>query len=165
MNKMNIILSLTTTQNSNMKYSLEIEVNKPLEKVIALLDDPEKMKHWQPGLLSYEVLSDEPRKEGVQMKLRYKMGKREIEMIETITAYDLPKGMSATYETNGVINIQKNLFHAIDENRTHWVSDNEFVFNNFMMKLMGTFMPRAFKKQSKIYLQAFKKFAEKSQEL
>ncbi len=145
-----------------MKYSLEIEVNQPLEKVIALLDDPENMKHWQPGLVSYEVLSDEPRKEGAQMKLHYKMGKREIEMVETITAYDLPKGMSATYETNGVVSIQKNLFHAIDENRTQWVSDNEFVFNNFMMKLMGTFMPGAFKKQSKVYLEAFKKFAEES---
>lgn len=145
-----------------MKYSLEIEVNQPLEKVIALLDNPENMKHWQPGLISYELLSKEPRKEGAQMKLQYLLGKTQVEMLETITAYDLPKGISATYETNGVINIQKNLFNPSGQGKTKWTSENEFIFTTFMMKLMGTFMPGMFKKQSRIYLEAFKKFAEES---
>ena len=143
-----------------MKYSLEIQVNQPIDKVIELFGNPGYLKHWQPGLQSVEHISGEPGRPGSKTKLRYLMGKREVEMIETITARDLPKEFSATFETSGVLNIQKNLFRAMGADRTKWISDNEFQFSNLPMKLMGWLMPGAFKKQSKIYLDAFKKFAE-----
>ena len=44
------------------------------------------------------------------------MGKREIDMIETITVKNLPKEFSATYEAKGVWNEMKNYFEEIDEN-------------------------------------------------
>ena len=143
-----------------MKYSLEIEINQPIDKVIELFDNADYLEHWQPGLQSVEHISGELGKPGAKTKLRYLMGKREVEMIETITARDLPKEFSATFEANGVLNIQKNLFRAMGTDRTKWISDNEFQFSNLPMKLMGWLMPGAFKKQSKIYLDAFKKFAE-----
>ena len=143
-----------------MKYSLEIEINQPIDKVIALFDNPDYLKHWQPGFKGMEPVSGEPGQPGAKTKLRYLMGKREVEMIQTITARDLPKEFSATFETNGVLNIQKNLFKSMGPDRTKWISDSEFQFSNFGFKLMGWLMPGAFKKQSKIYLEAFKKFAE-----
>ena len=88
------------------------------------------------------------------------MGKREIEMIETITRRNLPAEFHGTYEAKGVYNIQKNFFTALGENRTKWVSESEFKFSG-MMKLMGWLMPGAFKKQSQKYLDDFKAFAEK----
>lgn len=142
-----------------MKYTCEITVDLPLEDFIKKLDNPDNMKHWQRGLLGYEHLSQNPGIEGAQMMLKYKMGKRAFDMVETIIKNDLPRALHTTYDTKGVHNIQKNSF--TEENGvTKWVSESEFQFSGIGMKLMGLIMPGAFKKQSLKYLQDFKAFAE-----
>ncbi|MEM9647262.1 MAG: SRPBCC family protein [Bacteroidota bacterium] len=142
-----------------MKYTCEIIVNLPRVEFIKKLDNPENMRHWQRGLLAYEHLSGKPGEEGGQMNLKYKMGKRDLEMVETIIKRDLPHSLHTTYDTKGVHNIQKNHFKE-EDGKTKWVSESEFQFSGFGMKLMGLLMPGAFKKQSMKYLQDFKAFAE-----
>ncbi len=142
-----------------MKYTCSVDIDQPLQKVIDLFDNPDNMKHWQPGLLSFEHLSGDPGEPGAKSRLHYKMGKRDIEMTETIIERDLPRMFSSTYEANGVLNIQKNTFVPVDEQTTRYVSENEFRFSGFM-KIMGWLMPGAFKKQSQKYMDQFKEFAE-----
>lgn len=144
-----------------MKYTSEILINLPREEVISKLDNPENMKHWQRGLLGYEILEGTPGTKGAKMKLDYKMGKRSMTLTETILENKFPSEFHANYDTKGVHNIQRNFFHDLDGKSTQWVSENEFQFNNFGMKLMGWLMPGAFKKQSQKYLKDFKNFAEK----
>lgn len=141
-----------------MKYSNEIQINLPRKRVVELFDNPDNMPKWQEGLVSFEAISGEPGKEGSKSKLKYKMGKREVEMIETITKNDLPNEFNGTYDAKNVFNIVKNRF-VDQEKTTKWISDNDFQFSGFM-KLMGLFMPGAFKKQSFKYMKAFKEFAE-----
>ena len=143
-----------------MKYSCEVIVNIPREDFIEKLDNPDNMVHWQQGLLKYKFLSDNPREEGAQMELHYKMGKRELVMIETILKYNLPDEMHTTYDAKGVHNIQHNYFEVVSPNQTRWRSENEFQFSGFLMKVMGFLIPGAFKKQSMKYLRDFKAFAE-----
>lgn len=142
-----------------MKYTCSVDIDQPLQKVIDLFDNPDNMKHWQPGLLSFEHLSGDPGEPGAKSRLHYKMGKRDIEMTETIIERDLPRMFSSTYEANGVLNIQKNTFVPVDEQTTRYVSENEFRFSGFM-KIMGWLMPGAFKKQSQKYMDQFKEFVE-----
>ena len=97
---------------------------------------------------------------GAKSVLKFKMGKRIIEMIETITVRNLPEEFSGTYEAKGVFNIVKNKFISLQNNRTKYVSEQEFQFKGFM-KIIGFLMPGAFKKQSMKYLVDFKTFAEK----
>lgn len=144
-----------------MKYSNEVILNLPLKKVIELFDSEENLFKWQPELISMEHLSGEKGEVGSKSKMNYKMGKREVEMIETITAKNLPKEFTATYEAKGVWNEMKNYFEEIDANTTRWQSDSHFEFSGFM-KLIGIFMPGTFKKQSQKSLDRFKVFAEKS---
>lgn len=143
-----------------MKYTQEIIINKPIKEVVALFDNPNNLYEWMEGLQKFEHLSGTPGEPGAKSKLLFKMGNREIEMIETITVRDLPTEFSGTYEANGVFNIQKNKFISIAANQTKHVTENEFQFKGVMMKLMGFLMPGAFKKQSYKYLKAFKTFAE-----
>lgn len=49
-----------------MEYRNEVTINLPVDRVIELMDDPENMKEWQPGLLRYELLSDNPHEEGAK---------------------------------------------------------------------------------------------------
>jgi len=144
-----------------MKYSCEITIDRPRARVIELMDNPDNMKHWQPGLISYEFIEGEPGKVGSKMKLNYKMGKREMEMVETITKNNFPSEFDATYEAKGVYNVQLNKFIEIDENTTKWVAESEFRFSGFM-SIMSLFMKSAFKKQSFKYLEKFNEFAEGS---
>lgn len=147
-----------------MKYTTAIEISLPLEKVIEKFDDPSNMKHWQPGLQSFEHVSGDPGQQGAVSRLRYKMGKRDVEMTETITLRDLPHRFEGTYEANGVLNIMRNRFEPIGDSGTKWTSENEFRFKG-VMKLMGFLMPGAFKKQTMRYMQYFKDFAEHGKSL
>ena len=142
-----------------MKYTTEIVVDVPREEFIKKMDDPDNMKHWQQGLIGYEQLSASPGQEGSRMSLSYEMGKRKMDLVETIIKKDLPEEIHMTYETKGVHNIQKNYFKEEGE-KTRWVSESEFQFSGFGLKLMGFLMPGAFKKQSLKYMQDFKAFAE-----
>ena len=144
-----------------MKYSCEIEINQPVEKVIELFDNSDNMGKWMEGLQSFEHLSGEPGQVGSKSRLRFKMGKREMEMIETITVRNLPDEFSGTYEANGAFNIVKNKFFPLPGGRTLYVNELEFQFKGFM-KVIGFLMPGMFKKQSMKYLTAFKNFAEKA---
>ena len=143
-----------------MKYTVETEINLPVARVVELFDNPDNLKHWQPGLISFEHLSGTPGQAGAKSKLKYKMGKREIEMIETITVRNLPDEFSGTYEAKGVFNIVKNYFKPISENKTKYINENEFQFKGYM-KILGFLMPGAFRKESEKYLVQFKEFAEK----
>ena len=144
-----------------MIYTTEIIVNVPLKEFIEKLDNPENMKHWQRGLIDYDHISGVPGEIGSKMKLVYKMGKRKMELIETITFQDLPYAFHVTYDTKGMHNLQENFFEELDENRTKWTSKSEFLPTSFMLRMMTLLMPGAFKKQSKKYLEDFKNFAEK----
>ena len=142
-----------------MKYSTEVEINLPVKKVVELFDNPDNLKHWMEGLQNFEHISGTPGQPGAKSRLKFKMGNREIEMIETITVRNLPEEFSGTYEAKGVFNIVKNKFIPISVNKTKHITESEFQFSG-MMKLMGIIMPGAFKKQSMKFLNSFKNFAE-----
>lgn len=144
-----------------MKYVNEIEIDHPIEKVIELFDNPANMDKWMEGLQSFEAISGTPGQPGAKSRMKFKMGKREIEMIETITVRNLPSEFSGTYEAKGVFNVVKNRFVALPGNRTKYITENEFRFTGFM-KLIAWLMPGAFKKQSMKYLTDFKNFVERS---
>ena len=143
-----------------MKYAHEITIDLPLEETIKKMDNPENMKHWQRGLQEYQILKGKSGEEGAQMKLRYKMGKRELEMVETVERNNFPNEFHATYDAKNVHNIQKNFFSKTSDGKTLWRSESEFHMSGFMLKTMATLMPGMFKKQSYKYMQDFKNFAE-----
>ena len=142
-----------------MKYSLNTTLNLPREQVVTLFDNPENMQHWQKGFISMNLISGEAGTEGAQSLLKYQMGKRTIEMTETIKVHNLPEEFTAIYEAQGVWNLQRNLFNSVGDQQTEWVSESEFKFSGFM-KLISWIMPGSFKKQSWVYMEDFKAFAE-----
>ena len=142
-----------------MKYSKEIIIDAPREEVISKMEDPNNFKHWQKGFISYQHISGKPGHNEARSKLKYKMGKRDIEMLETIEKNDLPKKLFLRYEAKGVVNIQKNYFEEVEPNSTKWISDNEFEFSGFI-KIIAFLMPKSFEKQTYIYMQDFKAFVE-----
>lgn len=124
------------------------------------MDNIDNMKHWQKGLVSSEHISGTPGEVGAKMQLNYKMGKREFNLVETITKCNFPEEFHGTYSMKRMHNIQENYFEETPEGNTIWVSKCEFQPAGFMMKAMAVLMPGAFKKQSKKYMIDFKNFVE-----
>jgi carbon monoxide dehydrogenase subunit G len=143
-----------------MKYSCEVIIDLHIDRVVELFDNPDNLKHWQPGLLSFERISGNPGQPGAKSRLKFKMGNRDIEMIETVTVRNLPHEFSGTYDAKGVFNIVKNYFTPLSATQTRFVSEQEFKFSGFM-KAVGFMLPDVFRKTSQQYLTHFKAFAEK----
>lgn len=144
-----------------MKYTIDIEINKPLDKVIELFDNPANLDKWMPGLVSFEHISGVSGQPGAKSRLKFKNGKNEFELIETILVRDLPKEFTGTYEAGGMKQHAKNSFISVSSDKTRFVSEQEYTFSGFM-KIMAFFMAGVIKKQSVKCLVLFKDFAEKA---
>jgi len=142
-----------------MKYTLELDIDVPRKNMIEYFDNPDNMAKWQPGFVKMEHVSGEPGEIGAKSKLYYKMGKREVEMIETITARNLPEEFCGTYEAKGVWNSVDNRFVEVGTHKTRWLFETEFKCSGFL-RVMAFFMPGMFKKQSLENMKSFKEFAE-----
>ena len=144
-----------------MKYSCELVVKVPRERMLELFDSRDNQFEWQEGLVSFDHSSGEPGQVGAKSDLVYKMGKREIRMVETITERDLPDKFSGTYEADGIWNLVENTFTEHGED-THWRVDTEFECKGFFLNLMARFAPSMFKKQTMKFMKDFAAFAEKN---
>lgn len=144
-----------------MKYKLDILIEAPLQTCVEKFDTLENLKHWQRGFISAEHISGTPRAFGSKMKMNFKIGKRHVPLVETITHKNLPNEVHGTYTTEGLDNIQENYFEATPDNKTRWISINEFRPLNFKMHLFLLLMPKTFKRQSLLYMKDYKNFVEK----
>ncbi|MBI9060087.1 MAG: SRPBCC family protein [Labilibaculum sp.] len=142
-----------------MKYTNEIEINQPINKVVELFDNEDNLFKWMNGLQSIEHLEGKPGEKGSTTKMLFKEGKREIEMIETILENKLPEEFTATYEAKGVYNLAKISFVSLTDSKTKYLTEQEFQLKGFI-KLIGWLMPGTFKKQTNKYLKMFKEFAQ-----
>jgi len=148
----------------NIKYTEEIEINSNIDTVISLFDNPYNMKEYMQGIESYTVLSGNIREVGTKAEIvaayiEEDVVKRKIVMIEEIITNNLPEEKKVTYTSDVVYNIVTNKIVKISDNKTKFINEQEFQFKGFM-KIMGFFMPSAFKQQTRIYLQDFKEFVE-----
>ena len=143
-----------------MRYQLEQEINLPRERVIELMLDQSNLMKWQPDLLRLEHLSGEPGQVGAKTKQVNRQGKRELEIIETITVMNPPEELCATYEAGGVWNLIENQLYELSESKTRWVLTSDFRSSNFLLKLMTIFAPGMFRRQTTLFMDRFKAFAE-----
>ena len=143
----------------NIRYTEEIEINTNIDAVIALFDNPYNMQKYMEGIESYKVVEGNIREVGAKAEMIVLMGENKIIMIEEIIINNLPEQKKVTYTADAVYNIVTNKFERISDNKTKFINEQEFEFKGFM-KIIGFFMPSAFKKQSRVYLEDFKEFAE-----
>lgn len=143
-----------------MKFRTSITIDLPRERMIQLFDNPVTLKEWQPGLLSFEPISGVPGQVGAKSRLKYKMGRREFEMIETVTKRDLPHEFNGTYEAKGIWNSVENRFEEAGPSKTIWHSDCDCRMQGFM-KVIAFLMPGAIKRENVKMQERFKAWAEK----
>ncbi|MEX2483331.1 MAG: SRPBCC family protein [Brumimicrobium sp.] len=142
-----------------MKFTVEVDIDRPIKEVIEKFDNQENYSSWMKGLESFENIEGKQGQEGAKTKFNFKMGKRNMEMIETVLKRELPKQYLVSYEVNGVYNEVDNRFEKIDNQKTLYTTHQYFKFKGFM-RFLAFFIGRSFKKQSLKYANDFKKFVE-----
>lgn len=141
-----------------LKYNLEIEIEKPADHVVRMFTNRSALPKWQPGLVSDEL---QVGKDGRRTyKLTYQVGRRKLSMTETVSLQNANQ-YHATYKLKGVVNHVRHEFEAIAADRTRWRSEQEFRFNG-LMKLISLFMRSGFENQSRMIMNNFKRFVEKT---
>lgn len=153
-----------------MKYTVSIEIAKPLQEVAQLLADPALIPKWLRGVILHEPLEGIHGHVGTRSRIVMQMGQQEFEVTETITRrepadlHNIPKGSVVYFERELV---SEGMWSAACERLTEagaettlWVSENEYRFSGLIMWLVGFLMPGTFRKQSLQHMQDFKAFAE-----
>ena len=144
-----------------MKFTCHVEINKARNDVIALWENEKNLIHWQDGYISSELISGEKAKVGSKTRMYYQIGKRKIELLETILNNSLPEKFIGLYETQQMSNTMKNTFTIIEDEKTLWTSEIEYTkMNGFLVKVMALIAPSMFRKQTQKWLDQFKGFAE-----
>lgn len=145
-----------------MKFTCSVDIALPIDKTVALWDNPDNLKKWQDGFLGFESISGTPGQEGSKSKLLYKMGGGKMELLETVTKNNLPHEFSGLYEHKHMTNTMSNKFTALDANKTRWEADIEYIeLKALVPRLMFNLFPGIARKQTQKWLDQFKEFAEK----
>ncbi len=142
-----------------MIYTCETTISQPRARVIELLEDPENLQKWQPGLLEFRNLSGTHGQTGAKSRLRQQMGNRVIEMTETVALREGLDRYNAIYEAKGVWNRVDNTFTETVEGHTHWHIETEFRCTGIVW-LMSKLMPGMFRRETEKFMKNFKNFAE-----
>ncbi len=146
-----------------MKFSCQVEINAPIDQVLELFVNPDNLKEWQDGFISHDHVSGNPGEKDAKSKFIYKSGRNTIELIETIRINKLPEEFLALYEAKQMINTMSSSFTQIDESKTLYTSNLEYIsFHGFLPKLMAKLAPSMFQKQTQKWLDQFKEFVERT---
>lgn len=145
-----------------MRFQLELEINKPRERVIELFLDPESLWKWQYSLVSMEQIAGEGREVGAKTRQIHKMGKKESEIIETIVTHNYPNEFSAVYQGGGVSNLIENKFIELGPNKTQWIYISDFTHSSWPIRIMAFLFPGMFRKVAVEFTGLFKDFADKA---
>jgi hypothetical protein len=103
------------------------------------------------------------------------MGQRKMECVETITRrepadlHGIPKDSVVRFEREivggGMWTAVRDQLTEAGPETTLWVSESEYRFSGFLMRLVARLMPGAFRKQAQQHMQDFKAFAEQGQDV
>jgi hypothetical protein len=158
-----------------MKYTVSIEIALPRERAVQLLADPEHLSKWLRGLVLHEPLTGVHGQVGTKSRVVMEMGQQKFEGTETITRrepvdlHGIPSESVVHFEREIV---GKGMWSAVRDRLTEagpettlWVSENEYRFSGWLMRLVGLLMPGAFRKQSLQHMQDFKAFAEQGRDV
>lgn len=153
-----------------MKFTVSIDIARPRHEVAQLLADPENLPKWLRGLVAHEPIEGVHGNAGTTSRVVFRTGNRQMEAVETITRRDpadlslIPPGGVVRFDReivgDGMSSSVSDQLTELDAQTTHWVSENEYRFTGFVMRIVGAVMPSMFRKQTRQHMLDFKAFAE-----
>ena len=144
-----------------MKYQGAIEINKPQQEVANAFLNPNYLKEYQDGFLRKELIAGIMGQTGAVSNLYYQFGKREMQLVETITDNQLPSSFEAHYHHKHMDNTMKCRFIKIDDQTTRYEYEYKYTRISWVMpRLLAWLFPNMYRKQGEKWINQFKQFLE-----
>ncbi|WP_420553066.1 SRPBCC family protein [Tenacibaculum aiptasiae] len=154
-----VIFFLTGLVISEVKYTTEVEISKPVNEVFADFENVELMKQWMPEVKSIQVLEEKPGKVGSTYKIEVDNQGRLITMTEKVLAYEVNKRISFHFDAENMLKTDDYVFTS-NGNTTKIVQESICTSDSYIMRCLFPFFKGELKRINQSYLDAFKKASE-----
>ena len=145
-----------------MKFTCEVNISGSKEAIAQAFRDTSNFSEWQSGFISHHLISGMPEEIGTKSRIHLEQDGRSIILVETILENDLPDQFMALYEHEHMVNTMTARFDQVEEGLVHCHWQVEYTkFIGWMPKLMALIMPGMFRKQTKKWLDDFKRYVER----
>jgi len=134
-------------------------INRPVEQVWDLFQDPSRMGEWVQGFHSIETLKGEGAEVGAMHLLTFMEGKRRIEVTETVVSCEPYKEFAMDATTKGMDTRMRTEFIA-DGSGTRIESENHFQPTALFMRIMLPLMKGTIGKRVQADLDRFARLVE-----
>ena len=142
----------------SLKSIVEIEINKPREKVAELFADPVNNPKWMHDLARYEPVSGERGLPGSTYRLVPKEGDRIF--VATVIERNLPDEFRLNLEGATVDVAIRGTFIPLSPTRTKLISEESFTFKGSYGTAMDSGVEDAIRAAHRQHIEDFKSFAE-----
>ncbi len=142
-----------------VNYSVEIEIDKPVEEVFALFTAPETLQKWMPEIKTFETIDEKEGKVGSTYKMVVDNQGQEMVMFEKILAY-IPN-QKMTFEFNSDQMLKTDDFNFVaNGNKTKLIQNCSVNSKSYITACLFPYFKGTFANASLEYMNRFKKIAE-----
>lgn len=143
-----------------MKYTMEVDIEAPVEAVMAVAAQPAEWKNWLEGLNEFEHLSGTDGKAGARYRLVFQTGKTEMDFTAEIIQSELPELMRMKMDACNLLATSTTRLRAVSAGQTRYTSEQDFAFKGLFNQIVGFILQREFKSQTRRHLANFKHLVE-----
>lgn len=134
------------------KYSVSVEVNKPIEEAWEVLMDESKMGEWLEGYKGMELIEGEPLTVGSKHKMIFEENGQEMTFTETVTAIEPLKEFSFDFDHDMMSSSIQMTLESVGMASTRITNRTKFSANGFFINLLMFFMtPRMKSRQRRSF--------------
>ena len=144
------------------KYSVRIDIDRPIEEAWEVLMDESRMGEWLEGYKSMELIEGEPLTVGSKHKMIFEDRGKELVLIETVSAIDPPHEFAIDLDHELMNSSMSTTLERIGPDRTRLVSTTETRSPKLLWKIILPFMTPQIRKRSRGDLEKLKALIESS---
>lgn len=142
-----------------MKFRSEVEIEKPIEELIVLIQNPEVTLKWLEGLRSVKHVSGELRQPGAISKVVFDSPAGRLLITETVVSNDLPQEYIMRYDGQGYVSYSNYSFEKVSKGSTRFILQQDVELKG-ALRLVEGLMKKTMEKQLNKSAESFKRYAE-----
>lgn len=144
------------------KFSVSLEVDKPIQHCWDILMDESRMAEWAIGFKSVETIEGEPMTVGSKHRMVFEERGKEIVFIETVRVIDPPREFTFDLDHEVMNSTVSMALESIGAERTRLVSHTDGRPPKLLLKILMPFMVPQMKKRQFQQLENLKAIMEAS---
>ena len=142
-----------------MKFRSEVDIQKPIDELVVLIQDPDVTLKWLEGLRSVKHLSGELRQPGAVSEVVFDSPAGRMFITETVISNSLPDEYIMRYEGQGYVSYSNYCFEQLSNASTRFIMMQQVELKG-AFKLASGLLRGTMDRQLDRSAQSFKRYAE-----